>query len=36
VQVEVLGLAFQDYSHDRGTKKVSTVWELHPAIVTIK
>jgi hypothetical protein len=36
VQVEVLGLAFQDSNHERGTRMVSTVWELHPAIVAIK
>jgi hypothetical protein len=33
--VDVLGLAFQDYSHQRGTSHVSTPWEIHPAIVTV-
>ena len=33
--VEVVGLAFQDGSHDRGTQSVNTVWELHPATVTL-
>ncbi len=31
--VEVLGLAFEDFEHNRGD--VATVWELHPAIVTL-
>lgn len=34
--VDVLGLAFQDFNHSRGTAHVATVWELHPAIVTLK
>lgn len=34
--VDVLGLAFQDFNHVRGTAHVATVWELHPAIVTLK
>jgi hypothetical protein len=34
--VDVLGLAFQDFNHQRGTAHVATVWELHPAIVTLK
>jgi hypothetical protein len=33
---EVLGLAFQDENHQRGTPQVATIWELHPAIVTLK
>ncbi len=33
--VDVLGLAFQDYEHKRGTPHVATDWELHPAIVTL-
>lgn len=33
--VSVLGLAFQDFEHNRGSKYVATVWELHPAIVTL-
>ncbi len=32
---DVIGLAFQDFEHSRGTKYVKTVWELHPAIVTL-
>jgi hypothetical protein len=33
--VEVLGMAFQDFDHSRGSTHVATNWELHPAIVTI-
>lgn len=33
--VSVIGLAFQDFEHNRGSKYVATVWELHPAIVTL-
>ena len=33
--VDVLGLAFQDANHPRGTTHIGTVWELHPAIVTV-
>jgi hypothetical protein len=36
VVVDVVGLAFQDFNHPRGTSHVATVWELHPAIVTVK
>ncbi len=35
LQAQVLGLAFQDSRHPRGTQYVATVWELHPAIVTL-
>jgi len=35
VPVDVHGLAFQDFEHKRGTQFVKTVWELHPAIVTV-
>jgi hypothetical protein len=31
--VDVVGMAFEDFEHDRGN--VATLWELHPAIVTI-
>ncbi len=31
--VDVLGMAFEDFEHDRG--HVATLWELHPAIVTL-
>lgn len=33
--VQVLGLAFQDFEHQRGSQFVATTWELHPAVVTI-
>lgn len=33
---QVLGLAFQDNPHARGTPQVATIWELHPAVVTLK
>ncbi len=33
---EVLGMAFQDDPHKRGTPQVATLWELHPAIVNLK
>lgn len=32
--VEVLGLAFHDFNHDRPLP-FATTWELHPAIVTV-
>ena len=37
---DVLGLAFEDFDHSaiglqRGSAQVATVWELHPAIVTL-
>ena len=35
VPVDVLGLALQDYNHPRGTTHVATVWEIHPAIITV-
>lgn len=35
VPVDVIGLAFQDFNHKRGTDKVKTPWELHPATVTV-
>ena len=31
--VDVVGMAFEDFEHDRGP--VATLWELHPAIVTV-
>jgi len=31
--VDVVGMAFEDFEHDRG--HVATLWELHPAIVTL-
>lgn len=33
---EVLGLAFEDFEHNRGSPQIATVWELHPAIVTLQ
>ena len=31
--IDVLGMAFEDFEHNRGP--VATLWELHPAIVTL-
>ena len=31
--VDVVGMAFEDFEHNRGN--VATLWELHPAIVTL-
>ena len=33
--VDVVGMAFEDFEHDRGTTHVATLWELHPAIVNL-
>ncbi len=33
--IEVLGMAFEDFEHNRGSPQIATVWELHPAIVTL-
>jgi hypothetical protein len=33
--VSVLGLAFRDFEHGRGSPEVGTPWELHPAEVTV-
>jgi len=39
IPVEITGIAFRDESHPfwfaRGSEKVSTLWELHPAIVKV-
>lgn len=35
IPVDVLGLAFEDFEHHRGTAQVATVWEVHPATVTL-
>ncbi len=35
VVVDILGMAFEDFEHHRGSPQVATVWELHPAIVTV-
>ena len=32
---EVLGMAFEDFEHNRGSGQVTTLWELHPAIVNL-
>jgi len=32
---EVLGMAFEDFEHNRGSSQVATLWELHPAIVNL-
>lgn len=32
---EILGMAFEDFEHDRGSPQVATVWELHPATVNL-
>jgi hypothetical protein len=33
--VSVLGLAFRDFEHSRGSVQVATTGELHPALVTL-
>jgi len=35
LSVEVLGMAFEDFDHNRGSAQVATIWELHPATVSI-
>ena len=35
LSVDVVGMAFEDFEHDRGTAHVGTLWELHPAIVNL-
>ena len=35
IPVEVIGLAFRDYDHRRGSIYVATPWELHPAVVNL-
>ena len=32
--IAVLGMAFEDFDHTRGSVHVATNWELHPAMVT--
>jgi hypothetical protein len=34
--VSVLGLAFRDFEHNRGSQRVNSDWELHPAEVTVQ
>ena len=33
--VQITGMAFEDFEHNRGSAQVATVWELHPAILNI-
>lgn len=35
IPAEVTGMAFEDFEHNRGSAEVGTLWELHPAIVTL-
>jgi len=35
LSAEILGMAFEDFEHNRGSAQVATLWELHPAIVTL-
>jgi hypothetical protein len=28
-------MAFEDFEHNRGSARVATVWELHPAAVNL-
>lgn len=35
LRVSVLGLAFRDFEHNRGSQEVGTPWELHPAEITV-
>jgi hypothetical protein len=32
---EILGMAFEDFDHNRGSGQVATLWELHPATVNL-
>jgi hypothetical protein len=32
---EVLGMAFEDFDHNRGSAQIATLWELHPATVNL-
>jgi hypothetical protein len=32
---QVLGMAFEDFEHNRGSGQVATLWELHPATVNL-
>lgn len=35
IPADITGLAFEDFEHNRGSTEVSTLWELHPAIVKL-
>jgi hypothetical protein len=32
---DIVGMAFEDFEHNRGSAQVTTLWELHPAIVNL-
>jgi len=32
---EIVGMAFEDFDHNRGSGQVATLWELHPATVNL-
>jgi hypothetical protein len=32
---QILGMAFEDFDHNRGSAQVATLWELHPATVNL-
>jgi hypothetical protein len=32
---EILGMAFEDFEHTRGSPELATLWELHPATVNV-
>jgi hypothetical protein len=34
LKISVLGLPFEDFEHGRGSPRVATLWEIHPAVVT--
>jgi hypothetical protein len=36
LHISVVGLAFRDFEHNRGSVEVGTPWELHPAEVTVQ
>jgi len=36
IPVTVVGLAFEDFEHNRGTAQIATTWELHPAILSLQ
>ena len=35
IAADVRGLAFEDFEHNRGSPQIATLWELHPAVVTL-
>jgi len=35
IPIEIIGLAFIDSEHSRGSPQVATTWELHPAAINI-